>query len=84
MSRRRVIPVVVLAFLLSLVVPTASTADVEPPWCGTPTADAAGNLPDGTQPGHPVGSFPHIPYYAIRCTLEDIVAQQPRAACRWR
>jgi hypothetical protein len=73
-SRRRVIPVVVLAFLLSLLVPTASSADVEPPWCGTPTADAAGNLPDGTQPSHPVGSFPHIPYYAIRCTLEDIVA----------
>ena len=64
----------VLAFLLSLLAPPASTADVAPPWCGTPTADAAGNLPDGTQPGHPVGSFPHIPYYAIRCTLEDIVA----------
>lgn len=74
MSRRRVIPVVVLAFLLSLLVPTASTADVGPPWCGTQVPDAAGNLPDGTQPGHPVGSFPHIPYYAIRCTLEDIVA----------
>ena len=36
--------------------------------------DAAENLPDGTDPSDPPGSFPHIPYYAIRCTLEDIVA----------
>ena len=35
--------------------------------------DAAENLPDGTDPSDPPGSF-HIPYYAIRCTLEDIVA----------
>ncbi len=33
--------------------------------------DAAENLPDGTGPD-PLGSFPHIPYYAIGCTLEDI------------
>ena len=29
-------------------------------------------LPDGSLPTHPVGSFPHIPYYAIGCTLDDI------------
>jgi hypothetical protein len=34
--------------------------------------DAAGNLPDGTQAGHPAGSFPHIPTYAIGCTLEQL------------
>jgi Zinc carboxypeptidase len=34
--------------------------------------DAAGALPDGTNPGDPVGSFPHIPYYAIGCTLDAI------------
>lgn len=51
--------------------PTAS-ADVEPPWCGTPEPDAAENLPDGTDPADPPGSFPHIPYYAIGCTLESI------------
>ena len=45
-----------------------------PPWCGTPEADAAGALPDGTQAGHPAGSFPHIPTYAIGCTLDRIAA----------
>src|SRR5919106_4523285 len=33
------------------------------------------NLPDGTEPGDPPGSFPHIPVYAIGCTLESIEAQ---------
>src|SRR5262245_61913151 len=60
--------------------PVAAQAEVEahfqPPWCGTPTADAARNLPDGTGPGGPAGSFPHIPYYAIGCTLADIVARR--------
>jgi Zinc carboxypeptidase len=37
--------------------------------------DAAAALPDGTSPTHPPGSFPHIPYYAIRCTLDSIAAQ---------
>ena len=41
-----------------------------PPWCGTSEPDAAGALPDGTQAGHPAGSFPHIPTYAIGCTLD--------------
>jgi hypothetical protein len=63
-----------LSLLFSMAAPTAAVADVGPPWCGDPTPDAAGNLPDGTDPGDPVGSFPHIPYYAIGCTLEAIVA----------
>jgi hypothetical protein len=37
--------------------------------------DAAENLPDGTDPADPPGSFPHIPYYAIGCTLEDIASR---------
>jgi hypothetical protein len=36
-----------------------------PPWCGTPEPDASAEL-DG---------FPHIPYYAIGCTLADIQAR---------
>ena len=42
-------------------------AAIEPPWCGTPMPDAAENLPT-TGPG----AFPHIPWYAIGCTLDDI------------
>ena len=41
----------------------------------TPVPDAAG-IPDGTDPTDPVGSFPHIPYYAIGCTLDQIEASQ--------
>jgi zinc carboxypeptidase len=61
---------VVWALAFGLVPVSASAA--EPPWCGTPEPDAAAALPDGSQPGQPVGSFPHIPYYAIGCTLQDI------------
>ncbi|MGH2949410.1 MAG: M14 family zinc carboxypeptidase [Solirubrobacteraceae bacterium] len=65
------------SFLLMLVVlalwpAAAANAQVEPPWCGTPMTDAAENLPDGTDPNDPEGSFPHIPHYAIGCTLERI------------
>ena len=63
---------------LTVASPAAAQAgpetDIQPPWCGDPVPDAAENLPDGTDPSDPAGSFPHIPYYAIRCTLEDIVA----------
>jgi Zinc carboxypeptidase len=54
---------------------TSGSAAIAPPWCGTPEADAAGALPDGSDPSHPAGSFPHIPYYAIGCTLESIAAR---------
>jgi murein tripeptide amidase MpaA len=66
--------VIVLSLFAPAVAATSATADVAPPWCGTAENDAAANLPDGSDPGDPPGSFPHIPYYAIRCTLEDIVA----------
>src|SRR6185436_97192 len=65
----------VLALLIPAIVmlrPPAATASVGPPWCGDPVPDAAGNLPDGSGGADPVGSFPHIPYSALRCTLEGI------------
>jgi len=55
--------------------PTTSSAAVAPPWCGTTIPDGTGALPDGSDPSHPVGSFPHIPWYAIGCTLAEIQAQ---------
>jgi hypothetical protein len=55
--------------------PLTSNASIAPPWCGTPTPDATGSLPDGSNPGDPVGSFAHIPYYAFACTLADIQAR---------
>ena len=57
------------------VVGSPALADVAPPWCGVPVPDAAANLPDGSRPTDPVGSFPHIPYYAIGCTLDAIAAR---------
>ena len=53
----------------------ARAVTIAPPWCGTPEPDAAGALPDGTNPTDPVGSFPHIPYYSIGCTLDAIQAE---------
>jgi hypothetical protein len=63
--------------LLAVPLTAAGTAGAEiaPPWCGTPEPDVAGSLPDGSSPTHPLGSFPHIPYYAIGCTLNDIAAR---------
>ena len=67
---------VAFAMAVALLVPSATAeAAIEPPWCGTPMNDSAENLPDGTDPTDPPGSFPHIPYYAIGCTLEDIAAR---------
>lgn len=51
------------------------SAMIAPPWCGTPIPDGVGSLPDGSDPGHPLGSFPHIPWYAFACTLADIQAR---------
>ncbi len=61
-----------LLLVLALAALPASASAAEPPWCGTPETDAAASLPDGSSPTHPVGSFPHIPYYAVGCTLRDI------------
>jgi zinc carboxypeptidase len=63
---------VVLAVGWLLVGASGARAEIAPPWCGTPEPDAAEQLPDGTDPSDPPGSFPHIPYYAIGCTLQDI------------
>ena len=58
-----------------LELPLTSSALIAPPWCGDPIPDAAANLPDGSNPGDPVGSFPHIPWYAFACTLANIQAR---------
>jgi hypothetical protein len=55
----------VLAVVGLLVGPSGASGQLEPPWCGTPEPDSTEDLP-------PENSFPHIPYYAIGCTLEDI------------
>jgi hypothetical protein len=72
--RRLTLGLWLAALLAAVPLLTAGTAGaaIEPPWCGTPTPDAAENLPDGTDPTDPPGSFPHIPHYAIGCTLEEI------------
>jgi Zinc carboxypeptidase len=72
MSFRRLLAVVLVALAVPLAGATTASAEIAPPWCGTPEPDAAEELPDGTDPSDPPGSFPHIPYYAIGCTLEDI------------
>jgi hypothetical protein len=61
---------------LLLAAPGAS-AEIAPPWCGTPENDLTAALPDGTDPSDPPGSFPHIPYYAIGCTLQRIDSESP-------
>ena len=68
MSRRTHITFLALvaALAAALVGSSPAAGAIEPPWCGTPEPDAAAALPStGT-------SFPHIPYYAIGCTLADI------------
>ena len=84
--RRLTILLGLSAALLAVPLVGAGTAGAEiaPPWCGTPMPDVAGSLPDGSLPPppqppgvatHPAGSFPHIPYYAIGCTLDAIAGQ---------
>jgi hypothetical protein len=73
----RLATLALVAFVAALAATSTAGAAINPlgpPWCGEPMNDAAGNLPDGSDPAHPVGSFPHIPYYAIECTLEEIQA----------
>ena len=55
--------------------PGRAQSAIGPPWCGDPIPDAVGAYPDGSDPSHPVGSYPHIPWYAIGCTLDSIAAQ---------
>src|SRR5262245_36624507 len=60
----RWLPVTLVA-AAALTVAGPAAGAIAPPWCGTPEPDAAENLPSAN-------SFPHIPYYAIKCTLDDI------------
>jgi hypothetical protein len=66
MARRfsRLLALVVVAMAFG---PLSSASAAAPPWCGTPEPDASQNLDPNA-----VGAFPHIPYYAIKCTLQDI------------
>ncbi len=65
-----------LSLALVLLAPAApAVSAAAPPWCGDPIADGTAALPDGTHPGDPVGSFPHIPWYAFACTLDGIKAR---------
>ena len=73
---RRLLLLALATLVVSLGVAGNAGAQLTPPWCGTPEPDAAGNLPDGSSPTHPAGSFPHIPYYAIGCTLDEIEGDQ--------
>jgi hypothetical protein len=73
---RRLVLLALAALIVSLGLAGTAGAQLTPPWCGTPEPDAAENLPDGTDPTDPPGSFPHIPYYAIGCTLDQIEADQ--------
>ena len=62
-----------LVLVLALAALPASASAAEPPWCGTPEPDYSSDvLDDGTDPSDDPGSFPHIPHYAIGCTLADI------------
>src|SRR5690349_1345925 len=73
---RSVVGIAGAALVVAVGVPsTAGAVTIAPPWCGTPEPDATAALPDGTSPSHPVGSFPHIPHYAIGCTLQQIQAE---------
>jgi hypothetical protein len=69
---RRMLAVLLVSLAVPLAEAPTAQAEIKPPWCGTPEPDAAEALPDGTGPADPPGSFPHIPYYAIGCTLESI------------
>jgi Zinc carboxypeptidase len=73
MMRRRFASVLTVTVLLLAGLTLSAgpaTAQIEPPWCGTSEPDAAEALPST-----PPLDFPHIPYYAIECTLERIQSE---------
>src|SRR5215210_8825482 len=77
LSTRRISLLCLTAVLCALpfVAPSTAAGAIAPPWCGTPMPDGTAALPDGSSPTHPVGSYPHIPWYAIGCTLERIQSE---------
>jgi hypothetical protein len=54
-----------LSLLLGPVLP--ASAEIAPPWCGTPQPEGVTDV-QSLQ----ANSFPHIPWYAMECTLERI------------
>jgi Zinc carboxypeptidase len=72
--RRFLLPLLLALLVVPLTTASTAAAEIGPPWCGTPIPDGTAALPDGSLPTHPVGSFPHIPWYAIGCTLDSIAA----------
>jgi len=76
LQRRGRLTILLVAIQLTILLgPASAVRAAAPPWCGDPVPDAAASLPDGTDPGDPAGSFPHIPVYAFACTLADIEAR---------
>ncbi|MCI0582198.1 MAG: hypothetical protein L0227_04745 [Chloroflexi bacterium] len=71
MSRRFRILVIAAVQALALVAPIAATrAEIAPPWCGTPQPEGVTDV-QSLDPN----SFPHIPWYAMACTLERIAGE---------
>jgi len=70
--RTNLLPIIAI---VALMLPATPAQAATPPWCGDPIPDGTAALPDGSNPGDPVGSFPHIPWYAFACTLDDIQAR---------
>jgi Zinc carboxypeptidase len=66
-SRLRRLILLFAVVAVPLVAGGVAPAAIAPPWCGTPEPDAAEKLPTTG-----AGAFPHIPYYAIKCTLDEI------------
>ena len=73
--RGRYLIAAVAGLLLALVLASPARAVAIAPPGAAHGAGCAGALPDGSDPSDPVGSFPHIPYYAIGCTLDKIKAE---------
>jgi hypothetical protein len=61
----------IAAWAAALLGSSSAGAAIGPPWCGTPEPDAS----QGAGVSGGTTSFPHIPVYAIKCTLDDIQAR---------
>ena len=69
-ARASLLSLLLLALVAALVgFARPAAAAIGPPWCGTPEPDAAEALPSTGAP------CPHIPVYAIGCTLADILSR---------
>ena len=72
MARRIGIRLLLSLSLLTIVVAPTSVvqAEIAPPWCGTPQPEGVTDV-QSLDPN----SFPHIPWYAMECTLDRIAGQ---------